>query len=123
MNGHVFQLHAERFNRPQFEDTMEALRIYSSTIYKNDIESLNKVFTELTPASVEEPPGPKETPKLDETGKVVVDKAGKPVTVVSTFEETIYNKMIKQWIRDESSLKATVRSLYNIVWGQCSKLM
>ena len=27
MNGHVFQLHAERKNKPQFADTMEALKI------------------------------------------------------------------------------------------------
>ena len=53
----------------------------------------------------------------------MVDKAGEPVTVISKFEETIYNEKIKQWIRDDSSMNATVRSLYNIVWGQCSKLM
>ena len=34
MNGHVFQLHAERKNKAQFADTMEALRIYTSTAYK-----------------------------------------------------------------------------------------
>ena len=33
MNGHVFQLHAERSNKAQFTDTMEALRIYASTAY------------------------------------------------------------------------------------------
>ena len=96
MNGHVFQLHAERTNRAQFEDTMEALRIYASTVYKADIEHLNKMFTELMPPSVDEPPGPKETTKLDEMGEVVLDKAGKPVTTVSKFEETIYNERIKQ---------------------------
>ena len=41
MNGRVFELHAERTNKSQFEDTMEALRIYSSNTYKSDIDSLN----------------------------------------------------------------------------------
>ena len=30
---------------------------------------------------------------------------------------------MKQWIRDDKSLKASIRSLYYIVKGQCSKLM
>ena len=37
MNGHVFQLHAERKNKAEFADTMEALRIYASTAYTSDI--------------------------------------------------------------------------------------
>ena len=47
MNKHVFQLHAKRKNKAQFVDTMEALRIYSSTVYKNDVDSLTILFTEL----------------------------------------------------------------------------
>ena len=31
MNGHVFQLHAKKNNKAQFPDTMEALRLYTST--------------------------------------------------------------------------------------------
>ena len=34
MNGHVFQTHTERRDKSQFEDTMEALRIYTSSVYK-----------------------------------------------------------------------------------------
>ena len=34
-----------------------------------------------------------------------------------------YAEHVKQWIRDDKSLKATIRSLYTIVWGQCSNLM
>ena len=37
MNGHVFQVHSERKNKSQFMETLEALRIYSSTAYKDDI--------------------------------------------------------------------------------------
>ena len=121
MNGHVFQLHAERTNKLQFEGTMEALRIYSSTTYKSDIELLNRLFTDLKEPSVNEPLGPKETVMKDKMGKVMLDENDEVITTISKFEETIYNERIKQWIRDEASLKATVRSLYNIAWGQCSK--
>ncbi len=43
--------------------------------------------------------------------------------VVSKFEETVYNKEVKQWIKDNKNLRATMQALYNIVWGQCSRLM
>ena len=96
MNEHVFQLHTERSNKSQFEDSMEALRIYSSTVYKNDIESLNKLFIELKEPTVDEPPGPKETVKTDGTGKTMIDEGGEPITTISKFKETIYNERIKQ---------------------------
>ena len=47
MNGHVFQLHSERNNKSQFGDTVKALRVYSSEVFKNDIESLTILFTDL----------------------------------------------------------------------------
>ena len=96
MNGHVFQLHAERTNKSQFEDTMEALRIYSSTAYKSDIESLNQLFTELKEPSVDEPPGPKEVEMKDKTGKIMIDEDGEVIMTITKFEETIYNERIKQ---------------------------
>ena len=79
MNRHVFQLHAERSNKSQFDASMEALRIYSSTVYKNDIESLSKLFTELKEPTVDEPPGPKETTKTDGAGKIMLDEGGAPI--------------------------------------------
>ena len=33
-----------------------------------------------------------------------------------------YAEKMKQWIRDNKSLDATVRLLYNSVWGECSRL-
>ena len=115
MNGHVFELHSERKNKAQFADTMEALMIYASTLCKSDKESLNVLFTELKRPKVAEPPEPKIT--------TIKDEFGKTKDVVSKFEETIYSERIKQWIRDEKSLQSSTRALYNIVWGQCSKLM
>ena len=88
MNGHVFQLHAERKNKAQFSDSMEALRIYSSTAYKNDIESLNILFTDLEKPRVAEPKEPEKT-------KVTYSKR-KVTEETSKFEDAIYSKRIKQ---------------------------
>ena len=115
MNGHVFQLHAERKNKAQFADTMEALRIYTSTAYTNDIKSLTVLFMELKEPTTAEPEEPEK--------EVVFSDDGTSTTTVSKFQETTYNERIKKCIRDERSLKQTIKSIYNIAWGQCSKLM
>ena len=44
MSGHVFQTHFKRRKRGQFQDTLDALEVYSSTIYKKDIKYLNPLF-------------------------------------------------------------------------------
>ena len=100
MNGHVFQTHAERKDKSQFEDTMEALRIYASSAYKNDIESMNILFTELKTPTVIKPEDPEET--------ITIGTDGKETKTVSRLEETIYSKRVKQWIRDERSLKSSI---------------
>ena len=51
------------------------------------------------------------------------DKKGVEIKTVSKIQETVYNEKIKEWIKDDKSLKATVWSLYTVVWGQRSKLM
>ena len=94
---------------------MEALRIYTSSVYKSDIDLMNILFTELKTPVVIKPEDPKET--------TVTSVKGKETTYISILEETIYNERENQWIRDEKSLKASIRSLYNIVWGRCSKMM
>ena len=114
MNGHVFQVHSERKYKSQFMETVEALRVYASTACKSDIESMAVLFTKLEMPSVEEHDDPIEDTKL-------VD--GKVVTAVSKFEEMKYAENMKQWIRDDKSLKSTIRSLYHIVMGQCFKIM
>ena len=48
---------------------------------------------------------------------------GVSITEVSKFQEMVYMKSVKQWIRDDKSLHATTRSLYYIVMGKCSKLI
>ena len=70
MNSHVFQLHAKRNNKSQFSDTMEALKIYASTAFKNDIEALTLLFTGLKEPMVPEPEDPEEEMTVAEDGTV-----------------------------------------------------
>ena len=78
MNGHVLKLHAEKNNKAQFFDTMEEININSMII----------LFDEQEELIVSEPTGLKEVTKTD--------KDGVKTTIVSRFEEAIYNKQIKQ---------------------------
>ena len=93
MNGNVFQLHSERKNKSQFIDTIEALRVYYSSEYKSDIESLNVLLTNLETPSVKKPKEPEET--------VTFDRDGASISSISRFEEMTYSERIKQWIRDD----------------------
>ena len=61
--------------------------------------------------------------KTDAKWNIIKGSDGALIMTTSIFEEDIYNKRVKQWIRDKKSLRATVRSLYYIVWGQCLTLM
>ena len=49
----------------------------------------------------------------------------KPVKPVITEEEgsvdeDLYKEEIKTYVKDKKNLDATLRSLFNVVWGQCS---
>jgi len=115
MNGRVFELHVERRNKSQFPDTMEALIFYTSTAYNNDINYLNILFTELKVSTIKEPKDPVET--------TTTNKSGITTKSISKLQEMVHNKKLKQRIKNESILVSAIRSLYNIVVGQCSKLM
>ena len=39
---------------------------------------------------------------------------------VKSIEEEIYKEELKAYVRTKNSLKATLHSLFNAVWGQCS---
>ena len=118
MNGNVFQTHSEQKKRGQFQDTMDALKVYSSTGYKKDIKYLNPLFNKLEMPNVSEP-------EQNFTTREDTNKEG-VVTITQTpthFETAVYNERIKTWIKATDALDSTLRSLYNIVWGQCSTLM
>ena len=81
MNGHVFQIHAERKDNSRFEDTMGALRNYASSMYRSDIELMNILFVELKTPTVSKPEDPKET--------VTTDIQGRTIKTISRLEGTI----------------------------------
>ena len=102
MNSHVFQLQVERKQKGQFNDTMEQLQVYSSAMYKKEIKHLKILFTKLELPVIVKPEAP---------------TTGDPAS------DTYYREEVKQHIKDKKSLETTLASLYNVVWGQCSKLL
>ena len=58
MNGAVFEIHAEQPPKGQFQDTLDVLKIYSSTMHKLDIDSLNVLFIDITEPTIVPPTEP-----------------------------------------------------------------
>ena len=52
INGVWFEIHAEQPPKGQFQDTLDVLKIYSSTMHKLDIDSLNVLFIDLTEPTI-----------------------------------------------------------------------
>ena len=102
MNGHVFQLQAEQKKKGQFQDSLDQLWIYASSMYKKDIVHLKILFTQLGHPTVVKP---------------------ELTSEATASEEAIFKEEIRQYIKDKKSLETTLVSLYNVVWGQCSKLL
>ena len=118
MNGNVFQTHSEQKKRGQFQDTMDALKVYSSTVYKKDIRYLNPLFNRLERPDVSEPEQNfTTTENTNEHGVITITQTP------THFETAVYNERIKTWIKATDALDSTLRSLHNIVRGQCSNLM
>ena len=123
MNGNIFQIHSEQQKKGQFQETMDALKVYASITYKKDINYLTPLFTNLEEPQVDQPDKPTPTVQVkDEKGQNLIED-GKPVMVTTRFEDMLFQEQVKQYMRDITSLSNTLQSLYNIVWGQCSKLM
>ena len=124
MNGHVFQIHSEQKKKGQFQDTIDALKVYASLkYYTRDIKFITPLFRDLEEPFVPEPEEPIAVAQKDAKGANIKSKDGQTVQTVSKFADMVFQEQVKQWINDTTSLRATLQSLYNIVWGQCSKLM
>ena len=102
MNGHVFQLQVEQRKKGQYQETMEQLHVYASNTYKKEIKHLKVLFTQLKKPTIIKPEQDKES---------------------ELYDETIYKEEVRQSIKDKRSLESTLVALYNVVWGQCSKLL
>ena len=81
---------------------MDALKVYSSTVYKKDIRYLNSLFNRLERPDVSEPEQKFTT--TEDTNKEGV------VTITQTpthFETAVYNERIKTWIKATDALDST----------------
>ena len=72
MNGTVFEIHVEQPLTEKFQDTLDALKIYSSTIHKLDIDSLNVLFIDLTKPTIVTPTEPIEQEIISAQGTTTV---------------------------------------------------
>ena len=127
LHGNVFQTKAEQKKKSQYQTTMDALKIYASTTYKKESKFLAPLWRDLKKPNIPLPKEPKEESKevtTDETVDGVVVSTTKTVTVpVSRVKQAIFDEKIKNWVREEQGLEATLHSLYNVIWGQCSPSM
>ena len=115
MNGNVFQLHTECKKRGQFQDTLDALNALASTEYKKEVRYLDPLFRKLEAPSVPLPTKPEQIAIKNEDGSYTYHDD--PVKM------DIYREEIKAYVSKMDRLKHTETALYNIVWGQCSRLM
>ena len=102
MNGHVFQLQAERKQKGQFQESLEQLHVYASSTYKEDMRNFKVFFTKLEYPTILQPEAPKKS---------------------NILEDALFREEIKQYNKAKKNLESTLTSLYNVVWGQCSKLL
>ena len=102
MNGHVFQTAAEQSKRRQFQRTLEELQVYLSVTFKRETHLLGTLFEDL------------ETPVLT-----------KPVKPTSTddVDADLYKEEVKLYVQEKKNMQATLSSIFNVVWGQCSPIM
>ena len=130
MHGNVFQTYAETQKRGQFLLTMEALQTYVASKFSEDTVYLRPLFKDLKPPNVPRPTRPaipedkvEVKEKIDTEGnthKIIVDIRTPEEKLV---DDMIFNEEIKQWVKSRERLRGTERSLYDIVKGQCSRLM
>ena len=133
MLGHVFQVHSEQRTRGQFQDTLDQLRIYASTNYKKEVKYMRKLFTDIETPIVPRPVRlPRTTRRKVRTGVTTRGQRQSSDTAVTSTEEegsddnieaAIYAEEVKTYVKEKRNLEAALASLFNIVRGQCSKLM
>ena len=92
--------------RGQSQDTMDALKVCSSTIYCKGVHYFANIFTGLKELNVPDPKEPLEVTVIGTDEKVII-------TPVSRFKEILFMEELKQWIKDTQSLKLIIQSMYN----------
>ena len=74
--------------------------MYSASAYKNEVKYLKILFTQLEQPVIVKPEPPK-----------------------GNIDDILYKEEVRQYIKEKRKLDTTLVSLYNVVWGQCSKLL
>jgi len=116
MNGNVFQLATERKKKDQFDDTLEALKIYASTKFSEDIAHLDPLLRKLRKPIIKEPIKPEPSKLKNEDGTITV-------VPIDSIDADIYKERMKKYDKKVERLQGTLRALYNVVWGQTSDLL
>jgi len=115
MNGNVFQLATERKKKDQFDDTLEALKIYASTKFAEDIAHLDPLFRKLKRPTVAKPVKSEPTSLENEDGTTTV-------IPVDPMDADIYKEIMKKYDKKVERFEGTLRALYNVFWGQTNNL-
>ena len=90
MNDNVFQIHSEQKKKGQFQETMDALKVYASTTYKKDINFLTPLFLNLVEPTVKEPTEPVPTTLKETDGTYARDEKGKLIMGITCFAEMVF---------------------------------
>ena len=102
MNGHVFQVHSEQKRKGQFEETLRALELYASKIYKNDMVHLTALFKDLVAPILNEPippEGKRIVKTKDQQGNDVEEK------FLTEGQKLMYTERLKKFVNQEEQMK------------------
>ena len=134
IKGYVFQTYAEQGKKGQFITTMAELQVYVAENFKDDAEHFKCMFRDLKHPGIPKPQ--KDHVPSDKVYKKLVPQTGSDGTTIDVeitvddrdddekdIDKMIFNEQVKQWIKDCSRLEATERSLFEIIRGQCSRLL
>ncbi len=106
MNGHVFQTFSETDDRKQWTKTLEAIGRYINLKMDNSAD-LAPVHRDLKLPVIDEPPAPDESRNLDKDHPDMYK----------------WRKKFYRYLSRQEKLEDNLRSIYSLVWGQCSNEM
>ena len=102
MNGHLFQSIDESKDAIQYVKTVEALERYAFKTYSVDLSSL---FRRENPSK----------PEVEVLRKPTENEVNKNPSL-----QDIYQLKLKEYIKEERALKVALKSIWAVIWGQCS---
>merc|ERR1740124_110121 len=118
MGGHVFQFHSEQRKKGQFEETMGALKTFISMKYVSYIECLIPIFVDFL-----QPVLTKITLLIVQTTVILKNDTALVRDSCTREESEEYRLKLKNFLKDEKTVKTTNRSLHSVLWGQGSHIL